>query len=67
MMTIEFRAVKSAGPLMLGTSGKQGDDARPAAHRVSRLVRSKFLRIRHIRKVERLASFRQRDPGKKIG
>ena len=36
-------------------------DARPAAQ-VSRLVRSKFLRIRHIRKVERLASFRQRDP-----
>jgi hypothetical protein len=29
---------------MLGTSGKEGDDARPAAHRISRLVRSKFLR-----------------------
>jgi hypothetical protein len=34
----------------------------PAGHRVSRLVRSKFLRIRHIRKVERLAPFRQRGP-----
>jgi hypothetical protein len=42
--------------------GRVSGDARPAAHRVSRLVRSKFLRIRHIRKVERLASFRQRDP-----
>jgi hypothetical protein len=37
-------------------------DASPDGHRVSRLVRSKFVGIRHIRKVERLASFCQRDP-----
>jgi hypothetical protein len=57
---------------MLGTSGKEGakflaSDASPAAprataHRLSRRACSKFLRIRHIRKVERLAPFRQRDP-----
>jgi hypothetical protein len=38
-------------------------DPRATAHRLSRRVRSKFLRIRHIKKVERLTSFRQRDPG----
>jgi hypothetical protein len=43
-------------------AGRVSGDARPAGHRVSRFVRSKFVRIRHIRKVERLAPFRQRDP-----
>jgi hypothetical protein len=57
---------------MLDTSGKEGakfsclgrvsGDPHATAHRLSRRACSKFLRIRHIRKVERLAPFRQRDP-----
>ena len=42
--------------------GRVSGDPRATAHRLSRRACSKFLRIRHIRKVERLASFRQRDP-----
>jgi hypothetical protein len=42
--------------------GRVSGDPRATANRLSRRACSKFLRIRHIRKVERLASFRQRDP-----
>jgi hypothetical protein len=42
--------------------GRVSGDPRATAHRLSRRVRSKFLRICHIRNVEELTPFRQRDP-----
>jgi hypothetical protein len=42
--------------------GRVSGDPRATARRLSRRACSKFLRIRHVRKIERLASLRQRDP-----